>query len=73
MVNFDLSILKNFTPHERIRLQFRSEFFNFTNTPFLGLAGSTPALQTMVGTPAFGKITQAGDPRIVQFGLKLVY
>ena len=70
MVNFDLSIVKNFALRERMRLQFRTEFFNFTNTPFLGLQ---MALGTTFGTPTFGKITNAGDPRVVQLGLKLVF
>src|SRR5207244_761564 len=37
LVNFDLSIFKNFALREGMRLQFRSEFFNVSNTPFFGL------------------------------------
>lgn len=70
MVNFDISILKSFAVTEHVRAQFRTEFFNFTNTPFLGGPGS---LGLTVGTPTFGKITAAGDPRIVQLGLKVVF
>lgn len=65
MVNFDFSVLKNFVARERIRVQFRTEFFNFTNTPYFGGPG------LVVGTPTFGKITSAADPRILQLGLKL--
>lgn len=67
LVNFDVSILKNFSVGERIRIQFRTEFFNFTNTPFFGGLGTT------LGTPTFGKLTSAGDPRVVQLGLKVVF
>jgi hypothetical protein len=70
MTNFDFSVLKNFAVKERIRAQFRTEFFNFTNTPFFGSAG---ALGLSVGTPTFGKITSAGDPRVVQLGLKVSF
>jgi len=52
---------------ERVRIQFRAEFFNSTNTPFFG------GLGTVVGTPNFGKLTSASDPRVVQLGLKVVF
>jgi len=67
LVNFDVSVLKNFSVRERIRIQFRTEFFNFTNTPFFNGPG------TVMNTPTFGKITSAGDPRVVQLGLKVVF
>jgi Carboxypeptidase regulatory-like domain len=67
LVNFDLSALKNFSVKERVRVQFRAEFFNSTNTPFFG------GLGTVVGTPTFGKLTSASDPRVVQLGLKVVF
>jgi hypothetical protein len=65
--NVDLGLLKRTTLSERINLQFRAEFFNLTNTPPLG----TP--NTVLGTPGFGSITSAGDPRVIQFGLKLEF
>jgi hypothetical protein len=46
-------------------LELRAEVFNVTNTPPLG------APNTVVGTPGFGSITIAGDPRVIQFGVKL--
>jgi hypothetical protein len=70
MVNFDLSIIKKVELRERIGVQLRTEFFNLTNTPFFGLRG---ALDTTFGDPAFGKITQAGDARVVQFGVKVIF
>jgi hypothetical protein len=53
---------------ENLRLQFRSEDFNLFNRVNLG----TPNLDTQVPT-TFGKILTANDPRILQFGLKLMF
>ena len=66
--NLDLTIGKNIQIHERLRLQFRSEFFNLTNT-----ARFAPPNQAF-GNPLFGFVTsQLNQPRIIQFGLKLLY
>jgi hypothetical protein len=70
LVNFDLSLFKSFRIREDMRLQFRSEFFNSTNTPYFGVPG---AVGLTLGTSTFGKITAVGDPRVVQFGLKLLF
>jgi hypothetical protein len=69
-VNFDFSIGKNFRFREDLRLQFRTEFFNVMNTPNFSLPSG---LGLVFGTPTFGKVTTAGDPRVVQFGLKVVF
>ena len=51
---------------ETAKLTFRGEAFNLMNRPQL----STP--NNRVGVGAFGKITATdGDPRILQFGLKV--
>jgi Carboxypeptidase regulatory-like domain/TonB dependent receptor len=63
--NFDLVILKRTNLTETTDIEFRTEIFNLTNTPPLG----NPAV--VLGAAGFGSITSAGDPRIVQFGLKL--
>jgi hypothetical protein len=68
LVNFDLALSKNFPVTERVRLDFRAEAFNLTNTPAFGFPGAT------VGTPQFGVIssTLSGtDARQIQFALKL--
>src|SRR5262249_45681011 len=70
LVNFDVSVFKNFLLREQMRLQFRTEFFNFTNTPFLGLPG---AVDTNFNSSSFGKVVSAGDPRVVQLALKLIF
>ncbi len=66
-VNFDLALYKMFRFTERYRLQFRFEAFNAFNTPPIG----TPNLQ--VGNKNFGRITSAGRPRNLQFGLKFLW
>ena len=73
MVNFDVSVLKEFKVTERVRTQFRAESFNFANTPFLGTTGfgGVGSLSTTMGTPNFGKLTAAGDPRVIQLALKV--
>ena len=63
----DLKIGKNFYFKERYRVEFRTEMFNFTNTPAFGLPASA------VNLPQAGQIRSAGEPRRVQFGLKFVF
>jgi hypothetical protein len=70
LVNFDFSAFKTFELRENIRLQFRAETFNATNTPYFGSPGS---VGLTVGTSTFGKVTSAADPRVIQFGLKLLF
>jgi hypothetical protein len=65
--NADLGVIKNTAITENTRLQFRAEFFNVFNNVNFNNPGTT------VGTPAFGKITSARDPRILQFTLKLMF
>jgi hypothetical protein len=65
---FDVSVLKDTKIYERATLQFRAEFFNFPNHANLG----GPA--TNISVPAtVGRITSVGDPRQIQFGLKLLF
>jgi hypothetical protein len=65
--NADLSLMKNFRPMERMRVQFRAEAFNLTNTPQFGWP------DTAVGSNTFGVVsgTMNVGPRNVQFGLKV--
>ncbi|HTS28564.1 MAG TPA: carboxypeptidase regulatory-like domain-containing protein [Bryobacteraceae bacterium] len=52
---------------ERVRLQFRAEYFNLFNR----VNFNNPA--TSVTGAGFGRITGAGDPRIGQLALKLIF
>ena len=83
--NFNVGLLKNVKLGERLTAQLRGEFFNAFNHAQFSFAGSTLAssiappaagstLPVVVYTAAsqFGRVS-ARDPRIVQFGLKLVW
>ena len=65
--NTDLALLKVTNVTERIDLQFRAEFFNIFNNVNFNAPNSN------VSSAQFGRITSALDPRIVQFGLKLLF
>ena len=63
--NLDMALIKRIFFGEERSLEFRAEAFDLTNTPPLG------APNTVLGSPGFGSITSAGDPRVIQFGAKL--
>jgi hypothetical protein len=77
--NYDLGLGKFFPIKERVRLQFRAEFFNLSNTPHFAL----PVRR--MNDPAFGMITHTRNPvnfgstatsyanRMIQFALKLEF
>jgi hypothetical protein len=77
--NFDFSIVKNTKIGERLNTQFRAEFFNFTNHPNFALPNN------VLSAPNFGQLFQtpdaaqndtglgSGGPRLIQFGLKLIF
>lgn len=65
--NIDLSAHKVFVIRERLRLQYRAEFFNVLNHTLL----NNP--DTSVNDSTFGRITGARDPRILQMALKLIF
>jgi len=67
LANLDFAIYKTFTFTERLRLQFRAEAFNMTNTPHFGFPNA------QVGNANLGIISSAGRPRNLQFGLKLIF
>jgi hypothetical protein len=64
--NLDFGIVRSFALAEAGTLQFRTEFFNLTNTPKFGL----PVIDRAAGA-AFGVISSGvSNPRIIQFALK---
>ena len=70
--NTDVSVIKNLTLKERIRIQLRAEIFDVFNHANFGLPGN------VVGTPAFGVITstrfptgETGSSRQIQFAIKV--
>jgi hypothetical protein len=77
--NVDLGLTKFFNFTERVRLQFRAEFFNLSNTPRFAL----PMLR--MNDPSFGMMTHTRNAvnfgssatsyanRMIQFALKLEF
>jgi hypothetical protein len=65
--NVDLAVARTTRLAGRVSLDVRAEVFNLLNTPALG------APTMVVGSPAFGSITTAGDPRVVQVALKMIF
>lgn len=83
--NWDMALLKEFAVNERVRFEFRAEFFNaFNHTQFVATSGfGTPSTGTCVASApgqscsgpgsSFGIISTARDPRIGQVALKFVF
>jgi len=65
--NINASLVKNTGLTERVTLQFRAEFFNLFNHPNFNLPDN------FLGSPTFGVISSAREPRHIQFGLKLLF
>lgn len=61
----DLMLGKTIPLKERMNLEFRAEVFNLSNTPPLGQPNG------VAGNAAFGSITSAFDPRVIELALKL--
>lgn len=60
----DLALLKNFQIAEKQRLEFRSEWFNFSNSPSFYIGDQN------INSTTFGRITStASARRVIQFGL----
>ena len=65
--NFDMAIIRRVMFGESRALQLRGEIFNLTNTPPLG------APNVVLGSNGFGSIISAGDPRVIQLGVKFEF
>lgn len=63
----DFALLKDQRIFERLKLQFRFEFYNIFNRPNL-----TPVDSNLADT-TFGRVTGQNLPRWVQFGLNLMF
>jgi hypothetical protein len=66
-VNFDFSTFKAFRFSETTSLEFRAEFFNLFNHANFDLPNKS------VDIAAGGTISSARPPRLIQFGLKLLF
>jgi hypothetical protein len=65
--NVNASLIKTTKLREGLDLQFRAEAFNLFNHPNFDLPDN------FLGSPTFGKILSAENPRHIQFGLKLLF
>ena len=65
--SFNLSLYKTFPITSRLDTQFRAEAFNVANHP------NFFHVNTNFGSGAYGQVTSAGDPRILEFALKVLF
>ncbi len=68
--NWDIALLKNSAITERLKLQFRAEFFDAFNRPTFAAPNTDPTV------PGYGAITSTNAnaiPREIQFALKLLF
>ena len=74
----DTSLTRDFRIREAYTLQIRGDAFNLTNSfragiPLPSLQAGTSGVNTTFGTPTFGQITSALDPRIIQLAAKFSF
>ena len=66
--NMDLSLFKTFGLTEKLKLQFRAEAFNLTNSPMFAMPNQA------FGSAAFGTITSTqNNPRQLQLALRMFF
>ena len=65
--NLDVALIRRVPLPAGKALEVRAEVFNLTNTPPFG------APNGVFGSAAFGTITSAGDPRVVQLAIKFIF
>ena len=65
--NVDVSLVRDFALGGQARVQFRAEVFNVANHANFGLPVAD------LNSPNFGRIFSAAPPRLMQFGLKLMF
>jgi len=66
--NLDFSLFKTFRAGERLRVEFRAESFNLTNSPSFNPPGTT------IDTASGGVVTSTGSaPRNIQLALKFSF
>jgi hypothetical protein len=67
LTDVDLSLQKEGTLHESLKLQFRFDVYNCLNHPNFDLPGR------IFGAANFGVISSAEDARELQFAMKLLF
>jgi hypothetical protein len=75
--HIDVSLFKDFPVTERVKVQFRAEAFDITNTPNYYINNNGGNGQTQLGNSTFGQAIGSYDPnytpRELQFALKLQF
>ena len=75
LFNWDFGLFRDFPVTENVKVQFRMESFNFTNTPHLdvpdGSVGDGPDFMTITSTINLGR--EGIDERQFRFGLRVVF
>ena len=65
--SFNASLYKTFPIHDRLALQVRAEAFNALNHP------NFRSVDTGLGDGSYGQVNSAGDPRIMEFAMKVTF
>ena len=85
VANMDFGIFREFAVKERLKIQFRAEAFNFTNTPHFALPGTNASnlvlnpdgtVRNLAGYTAITSTQNLGrdfDERHIRFGLRLSF
>jgi hypothetical protein len=66
-IQLDMALSRQFAIRERMKMEFRSDFFNIMNH------GNWSNPTTSITSSTFGQITTFGSPRIIQMALKLYF
>jgi hypothetical protein len=64
---WNIAVGRSFPIREHLALKLRGEFYNAFNRPLWS------GLNTSLTSPAFGTVTSAMDPRVVQFSGRLTF
>jgi len=67
LINYDFSIFKYFPVRERVKIEFRTEFYNLTNTPHF----NNPVANFNAGN--FGEVTSAYGQRNIQLAMRIMF
>lgn len=65
--SINVSLYKNIPIYKRLSTQFRAEAFNVLNHP------NFQSVDTGVGDGSYGSVTSAGNPRILEFAMKVLW
>jgi hypothetical protein len=75
--NWDITLMKNTQITERVKVQFRSDFYNaFNHAQFAdpGGGGFGAVGFENITSPTYGRITHTSvNPRLIQFGLRFTF